>query len=511
VAAAFESRFDVVIPTVGRATLARLLDALAPQLAPLGARVLVVDDRPEATSPLPLPGFATLVRGRGAGPAAARNDGWRAGAAPWVVFLDDDVVPDRDWAERLAADLDGLDPAVAATQGRLRVPLPRDRRPTDWERNVAGLASGRWITADMACRRGALAAIGGFDERFSRAYREDTDLALRLLRGGWQIVAGERGGTHPVPPAGFWVSIGRQRGNADDVLMRALHGRHWRRWGGAPRGRLRRHLATATIFGGAIVSLAQGRRGAAKALAAVWLGASAELAAARIAPGPRDPGEVAKMAATSALLPLAASAWWAAGIARLPGLLGRGAARPAATAAAPPRGRLPQAVLLDRDGTLLVDVPYNGDPDRVVPMPGARQALARLREAGLPLAVVSNQSGVARGLIGSEQVRAVNARAERLLGRIDEWLFCPHGPAAGCACRKPEPGLLLEAAARLGVRPERCAMIGDVAADVQAAQAAGAAAILVPTERTEIEDVRRAPRVAPTIEAAVDQLLGAPA
>jgi histidinol-phosphate phosphatase family protein len=143
-------------------------------------------------------------------------------------------------------------------------------------------------------------------------------------------------------------------------------------------------------------------------------------------------------------------------------------------------------------------------------MPGARRALARLREAGQPLAVVSNQSGVARGLIESDQVHAVNARAERLLGGIDEWLFCPHGRAAGCECRKPEPGLLLEAAARLGVRPERCAMIGDIAADVQAAQAAGAAAILVPTERTEPEDVRRAPRVAPTIEAAVDALLEAP-
>lgn len=509
-AARAESRFDIVIPTVGRPSLARLLDSLAPQLVPLGARVLVVDDRREAPSPLPLLGFATAVRGRGAGPAAARNDGWRASGAPWVAFLDDDVVPDRDWAERLVADLDGLDPAIAATQGRLRVPLPEDRRPTDWERNVAALASGRWITADMACRRAAVAAVGGFDERFADAYREDTDLALRLLRNGWRIIRGERGGTHPVPPAGFWVSVRRQRGNADDVLMRALHGPHWRRWGNAPRGRLRRHLLTATILVGAIAARARGRRRAAGALTLAWLGASAELAAARIAPGPRDRAEVAKMTATSALLPLAASAWSAVGVARLPGLLGRDAPRPAASAAEAPRPQPPQAVLLDRDGTLLVDVPYNGDPDRVVPMPGARRALARLRETGLPLAVVSNQSGVARGLIESEQVHAVNARAEHLLGPVDEWLFCPHGPAAGCGCRKPEPGLLLEAAARLGVRPERCAMIGDVAADVQAAQAVGAAAILVPTGRTESEDVRRAPRVAPTIAAAVDALLEVP-
>jgi histidinol-phosphate phosphatase family protein len=220
------------------------------------------------------------------------------------------------------------------------------------------------------------------------------------------------------------------------------------------------------------------------------------------------------MAATSAVLPLAASAWWTAGVARLPARLARGGPRSLAadplgqpTEPVPPRPERPEAVLLDRDGTIVIDVPYNGDPAKVVPMPGAKRALARLRAAGLPLAVVSNQSGIARGLLDPAQVRAVNARAEQLLGPIDAWLFCPHGPAEGCECRKPAPGLVLAAAAQLGVRPERCAVVGDIAADVQAAQAAGAAAVLVPTERTQAEDVRRAPHVAPDLEAAVDQLL----
>ena len=506
-AAAAKAPVDVAIPTLGRPSLARLLAALAPQARRLG-RVIVVDDRGggEPLAALAAAPFAEALTGAGRGPAAARNAAWRASGAEWIAFLDDDVVPAPDWAERLAADLAGLDAGVAASQARLRVPLPAGRQPTDWERNVAGLEGAAWITADLALRRRALAAVGGFDERFRAAYREDTDLALRLLRRGWRIARGGRLSEHPVPAAGFWVSVARQRGNADDALMRALHGRHWRRWGRAPRGRLRRHLATSAALLGAGGALAAGRPRPAAALGAAWLGLTAALAASRIRPGPRDRGEVARMLATSAALPLAASAWAAAGLARLPLLLARGG--PGAGSAPPPAA--PAAVLLDRDGTLIHDLPYNGDPRKVVPMPGARRALARLRGAGVPLAVISNQSGVARGLLDADRVRAVNRRAERLLGPVGPWLFCPHGPGDGCACRKPEPGLVLAAAERLGVRPERCAVIGDIAADVQAAQACGAAAVLVPTGRTEDEDVRVAPLVAADLEAAVDLLLPGP-
>src|SRR5690348_5559568 len=117
-----------------------------------------------------------------------------------------------------------------------------------------------------------------------------------------------------------------------------------------------------------------------------------------------------------------------------------------------PRGRLrPAAVLLDRDGTLVVDVAYNGDPDRVTPVPGAAEALARLRDAGVALALVSNQSGVARGLLTLAEVEAVNRRLEDLIGPVGPWLVCPHGPDDGCGCRKPAPGLVLAAAAALGV------------------------------------------------------------
>ncbi len=172
------------------------------------------------------------------------------------------------------------------------------------------------------------------------------------------------------------------------------------------------------------------------------------------------------------------------------------------------RKAAPAAVLFDRDGTLVVDVPYNGDADRVLLMPGARQAVERLRGAGVPTAVVSNQSGVGRGLLTIEQVEAVNRRVEDLLGPLGPWIVCPHDPAQGCDCRKPAPGMVLRAAEQLGVAPEHCAVIGDIGADVEAAEAAGARGVLVPTPDTRAAEVAAAPEVAPDLVSAVHLLLG---
>ncbi|MFF5533817.1 D-glycero-alpha-D-manno-heptose-1,7-bisphosphate 7-phosphatase [Streptomyces cinerochromogenes] len=149
------------------------------------------------------------------------------------------------------------------------------------------------------------------------------------------------------------------------------------------------------------------------------------------------------------------------------------------------------AVLFDRDGTLVADVPYNGDPDRVRLLPGAAAAVALARAHGLATGVVSNQSGIGRGLLTTDQVHRVNERADELLGGLDAWLFCPHAPDTGCACRKPRPGLVRMAAARLGVPPAECLVIGDIAADVLAARAAGARGVLVPNAATAPEEVRR--------------------
>jgi histidinol-phosphate phosphatase family protein len=171
------------------------------------------------------------------------------------------------------------------------------------------------------------------------------------------------------------------------------------------------------------------------------------------------------------------------------------------------RRERPAAILLDRDGTLVVDVPYNGDPSRVSPMPGAREALARVRAARVLTAVVSNQSAIGRGLLTMEQVEAVYGRLQEVLGPVGPLFVCPHVQEDGCDCRKPKPGLLRRAAETLGVPVEACALIGDIGADVEAALAAGARPILVPTSVTRPEEIARAPEVATSLHDAVSLLL----
>jgi len=501
----------VVVPTVGRPSLLTLCLALATQSRPLDAPVVLVDDRPGADTRAPGDGLLDgldrqlaerlggphglrlrVVRSGGGGPARARNIGWRHARSTWVSFLDDDVVPDPDWYELLASDLLLAGQAVGST-GRVRVPLPRDRRPTDWERGTAGLETSAWITADLTYRRDRLSAVGGFDERFPRAFREDADLALRLGADHGTVVAGARAITHPVRPADDWASLRQQAGNADDRLMRRLHGRGWHDRAAAPPGRFGRHVATTAAAGLAVGGLLTGHRRAAAGGALAWTVATAELAWARIAPGPRDRDEVRRMLLTSAAIPVAAC-WHAA----------RGALRH--RHAEPWRG-VPDLVLLDRDGTLVHDVPYNGDPDLVAPIDGVRETLDRLRALGVRLAVVSNQSAVGTGRITAAQMAAVNARVEELLGPFDGWYVCPHAPGDGCGCRKPAPGLVERSCAELGVDPARCLMVGDIGADVEAARAAGVSAYLVPTPQTRPEEVAAATRRAPTLGDVVDRVL----
>lgn len=165
------------------------------------------------------------------------------------------------------------------------------------------------------------------------------------------------------------------------------------------------------------------------------------------------------------------------------------------------------AVFFDRDGTLIEDVPYNGDPDRVRPVSGAREALDRLRAVGLRIGVVTNQSGLARGRFDAAALARVHDRIEDLLGPFDTWQVCPHVEADGCLCRKPAPGLVLAAAAAMGVPPHRCVVVGDIGSDMVAAGAAGASGILVPTPVTRPEEVAAAPAAVGDLRGAVDLIL----
>ena len=155
-------------------------------------------------------------------------------------------------------------------------------------------------------------------------------------------------------------------------------------------------------------------------------------------------------------------------------------------------GRPRPAVFLDRDGNLNEDLGYLGDPSRVCLLPGAAEAVRAIGDAGMHAVIITNQSGVARGLMDEHDVHAVNQRVVELLGaegaHVDGVYYCPHHPEgsisayrAACECRKPAPGLLYQAAAQLDVDLANSYVIGDKLSDVELAHAVGARGILVLT------------------------------
>jgi D-glycero-D-manno-heptose 1,7-bisphosphate phosphatase len=149
-----------------------------------------------------------------------------------------------------------------------------------------------------------------------------------------------------------------------------------------------------------------------------------------------------------------------------------------------------RAVFVDKDGTLVPDLPYNADPRRIRLVAGAGAALARLREAGYAIVLVSNQAGVAHGLFAEDELDAVWRRLRALLARegavLDAIYYCPHDPAGSdpryavaCRCRKPRPGMLRRAARAHGF--DLCAswLIGDILDDVEAGRRAGCGTVLL--------------------------------
>ena len=168
-----------------------------------------------------------------------------------------------------------------------------------------------------------------------------------------------------------------------------------------------------------------------------------------------------------------------------------------------------RAVFLDRDGTLMEEVDYCRDPEKVRIFPGVPDALRALRAAGFRTLLVTNQSGIGRGKILPSEYEAVHRRLLELLGpdTLDGWYMCPDTPDAASLRRKPAPGMLLEAAGEWGLDLESCWMIGDKAIDVACARAAGAAGILVKTGYGAREDVSGAVYTAEDVPDAVRWIL----
>jgi len=168
-------------------------------------------------------------------------------------------------------------------------------------------------------------------------------------------------------------------------------------------------------------------------------------------------------------------------------------------------------VLIDRDGVI------NRDSDEYIksvaewqPLPGSLEAIARLGAAGFRIGVVTNQSGVGRGLLSEATLGAIHAAMQAAAaaagGEIGAVFYCPHRPDEGCDCRKPAPGLLLQAAAHFGRGPGGVPFIGDKASDVEAARAAGARPILVGPEAPALAGVERYADLAAAAAALIAEL-----
>jgi glycosyltransferase involved in cell wall biosynthesis len=220
---------SVVIPTYRRpALLQRCLDALQRQdFNHNQVEVIVVDDGADAETRLIVEQAARqsdlLIRyfsqPERRGPAAARNRGWRASTASIIAFTDDDCIPDEHW---LKAAMHEFCNGAKVVSGRVRVPIHHP--PTADEQIVALLETAEFVTANCFCRRSALEQVGGLDERFDIAWREDSDLQFRFLESGISITKSRDAVIlHPCRKSPWWASLKDERKNAYDALLYKKH------------------------------------------------------------------------------------------------------------------------------------------------------------------------------------------------------------------------------------------------------------------------------------------------
>lgn len=216
---------SVVIPTYRRpALLRKCLAALRRQTVPASLyEVLVVSDGPDAQTEEAVEeltdgavSFHYLHLPQKKGPAAARDYGWQRAEGKLIAFTDDDTVPDEDWLYQLRTAYRNED--FIAYSGLVKVPL--SKRPTDYEKNTAGLETAEFVTANCCCTKAALQKAGGFDERFSMAWREDSDLHFKLLLLKIPVIKLPQAVVvHPVRKARWGVSLREQKKGLFNALL----------------------------------------------------------------------------------------------------------------------------------------------------------------------------------------------------------------------------------------------------------------------------------------------------
>lgn len=308
-------RVSVVVPTYRRPEmLARCLAALDRQdFDPTTYEVLIADDEASPETRRQVEEFARQSRVRVTylpvtevhGPAAARNVGWRSARGTVVAFTDDDCVPDPSWLAVGNAPFE-VDEDTAAVAGRVVVPLPLE--PTDYERDAAGLERAEFVTANCFCRRDILVALGGFDERFVAAWREDSDLHFRLLEAGLGLTrVPDAVVVHPLRPAPWGVSLRQQRKVLFDALLYKKHPELYRRRiRPSPRWD---YYAIVGVLMTAVAVTATGSLGAALVPWGMWALATGGFCARRLRHTAHAPGHVVEMLVTSAAIPVLAVCW----------------------------------------------------------------------------------------------------------------------------------------------------------------------------------------------------------
>lgn len=320
-------RASVVVPTYKRPQLlARCLEALLAQgFDPSAYEVIVADDAAckETRQLVACLAERALVSGPAVryvpvtgrhGPAAARNAGWRAARGPIIAFTDDDCIPQHGW---LAAGVAALGEGVAGAAGKLVVPCPEI--PTDHERNIALLAGAEFVTANCFYRRAILAEVGGFDERFPLAWREDSDLFFSVLeRGGKVVRVPGAVVVHPIRPAPWGVSIQRQRLSQYNALLYKKHPTLYReRIQAAPPWHYYAICGSLLLVAACLLF---GEIGTALLAGVLWLLLTGRFCLRRLSKTSRAPNHVAEMIVTSAVIPPLAVFWrlWGAARYRVP-------------------------------------------------------------------------------------------------------------------------------------------------------------------------------------------------
>ncbi len=303
---------SVVVPTYRRHDLlARCLDALVAQEFDRGRYEIIVadDDADPATRQLlgrwqrPAgPAIRCIPVTETQGPAGARNSGWRAARGDVIAFTDDDCQPDPGWLREGLAAMTLADDALA---GRVVMPVPPE--PTDYERDAAGLAEAEFVTANCFVRRNALEAVGGFDERFTIAWREDSDLQFSLLEHGFRIKRAPQAVVrHPLRPAPWGVSLRQQRKGEFNSLLFRKHPQLYRRH--IPPFPSSYYAMAALLPAGVLLSISDRPVWAGVAIGA-WLVPFVRFCARRLRGASKAPSHVLEMILTSALIPPAACYW----------------------------------------------------------------------------------------------------------------------------------------------------------------------------------------------------------